>query len=250
MDHISNGRFVLGLGLGYRRTELEAVGASRRERTSRFEESLRLMKLLWAGEETNFEGHYWQVHNARMAITPVQKPHPPVWIAAQSSGAARRAASMGDACLLGPMPSWNDVQLLARVYWEALEEQSRVSSGLLAANRSIAISMERDTAIREAKATAEGKASLYGRWDMQEPTTVNLGGSAGRDLSDWAIVASPEDCSETISRCYHEQGLRHLGLGFLNLPREHLARLEYLQFISEELLPRLPQESTRPQGSN
>ena len=150
---------------------------------------------------------------------------------------------MGDACLLGPMPSWNDVQLLARVYWEALEEQSRVSSGLLAANCSIAISMERDTAIREAKATAEGKASLYGRWDMQEPTTVNLGGSAGRDLSDWAIVGSPEDCSETISRCYHEQGLRHLGLGFLNLPREHLARLEYLQFISEELLPRLPRRA-------
>lgn len=116
MDHISNGRFVLGLGLGYRETELEASGTNRTERVSRFEESLALMKLLWSGDEVNFEGQFWQVHNARVAITPVQKPNPPFWIAAQSRRAARRAATVGDGCLLGPQPSWTDIRYLAGMY--------------------------------------------------------------------------------------------------------------------------------------
>lgn len=240
MDHISNGNFVLGLGLGYRETELEAAGTNRQERAGRFEESLALMKLLWSGEEVNFEGQYWQIHHARVAVRPVQQPHPPVWIAAQSRGAARRAATLGDGCLLGPQPGWDAIRYLANAYWHAVEREGRPDRALLGAHRSLAIAKDRDTAIREAMALAEGKASMYGGWSMQERTTVDLGLTQGRPLSEWAIVGSPEECAETIGRCYHECGLRYLGLGFLNLPQDHSARLEYLQFVSEELLPRLP----------
>ena len=240
MDHISDGRFILGLGLGYRETELEASGTDRTERVSRFEESLTLMKLLWSGEEVNFEGRYWQVHNARVAITPVQKPNPPIWIAAQSRRAARRAAELGDGCLLGPQPSWDDFRYLSGMYWNAKERAGGASPGLLGAHRSIAIARDRETAIREAEAAAEGKARMYGGWDMQERSTVNLGLIQGRQLADWAIVGSPQDCAETISRAYHEQGLRYLGLASLNLPKDHQARLDHLQFIAEELLPLLP----------
>jgi alkanesulfonate monooxygenase SsuD/methylene tetrahydromethanopterin reductase-like flavin-dependent oxidoreductase (luciferase family) len=79
------------------------------------------MKGLWSGEEVDYEGEYWQVHNAKVAITPVQKPHPPIWIAAQSRRAPRRADATGDACVLGPQPAWEDIRYLARMYWDALE---------------------------------------------------------------------------------------------------------------------------------
>ena len=240
MDHICDGRFILGLGMGYRETELEAAGAIRKERAGRFEESLALMKRLWSGEEVDFDGEYWQVHNAKVAITPVQKPHPPIWIAAQSRRAARRAAAMGDACVLGPQPAWEDIRYLARMYWDAVESQGPQTSAMLGAHRSISIAKDKETAIRQAEAAAEGKAGMYGGWSMQEGSTVDLGLASGRNLEDWAIVGSPQDCAETISRCYHEQGLRYIGLGSLNLPQDHSARLEYLQLISEELLPLLP----------
>ncbi|MCH8225276.1 MAG: LLM class flavin-dependent oxidoreductase, partial [Chloroflexi bacterium] len=186
LDHISDGRFILGLGLGYRETELETSGTDRTERVSRFEGSLTLMKLLWSGEEVNFEGRYWQVHNARVAITPVQKPNPPIWIAAQSRRAARRAAELGDGCLLGSQPSWDDFRYLSGMYWNAKERAGGASPGLLGAHRSIAIARDRETAIREAEAAAEGKARMYGGWDMQERSTVNLGLTQGRQLADWA----------------------------------------------------------------
>ena len=76
VDHICHGRFTLGAGIGYRETELAAFGTNRRERVSRFEESLALMRQLWTGESVNFEGKYWQLHDGKMGFTPVQKPHP------------------------------------------------------------------------------------------------------------------------------------------------------------------------------
>ena len=91
------------------------------------------MQQLWTGEEVTFEGELWQVLEARMAITPVQKPHPPIWIAAQSAGAAHRAANVRDACLIGHQPIWEDFRFLAGKYRQAFVEVGKGSRGLLAA---------------------------------------------------------------------------------------------------------------------
>ena len=196
------------------------------------------MKRLWAGDAVTFEGKHWQVQDARMGFTPVQRPHPPLWIGAQSIGAVRRAAAMGDACLLGPQPSWEDLGLFAGTYKEALEEQGQNSNGILAAHRSIA--KDRERAITQATAAGEARAGMYGSFDMQEATTVDFGLSEPRELADWAIVGTPQDCAETITRCHDEYGLEYIGLSILNLPKGLSARLDHLQFISEELLPLLP----------
>ena len=96
IDHICNGRFILGIGVGYDTGELEAVGATRKERAARVEESLALMKALWTGEEVTFEGRFWSVRNARMGFRPAQDPHPPIWNASYSVPATRRAARACD----------------------------------------------------------------------------------------------------------------------------------------------------------
>ena len=240
MDHIAGGRLILGMGLGYRQVETEAFGTSRSQRVARFEESLELMKLLWSGEPVDFEGEFWQVHGARVAIPPAQRPHPPIWIAGQSESAVRRAAAIADGCLLGPQQSWDGIGQLSQVYREALEGQGGVASGVLGANRSIAMAQNRETAIRDAEDTGRRKQGMYGGWNMQERGTVDLGLSGARDLADWAIVGNPQECVESLTRAYHRQGLRYVGLGFLNLPSGQSARLEYLHYISEEFLAHLP----------
>ena len=239
LDQISNGRFTLGVGLGYVEKELEAFGTNREERVSRLEESISLMKELWTGEEVNHEGQHWTIRSGRVGITPVQKPHPPIWLAAQSRGAVRRAARIADACLLGPQPNWDDINNLSDMYWEAIAEQPG-KTGHLAANRSISVARDRETAISEAIAAGEAKAGLYTNFNMQESTTVDFGLGGSRDLTNWAIVGSPQDCAETITRAHEKNGLQHIGFGSLNLPKGKSARLEYLQLISEELLPLLP----------
>ena len=239
LDQISNGRFTLGVGLGYVEKELEAFGTNRAERVSRLEESIALMKQLWTGEEVNHEGQHWTVRGGRLGLTPVQKPHPPIWLAAQSRGAVRRAAAIADACLLGPQPNWDDIGRLAAMYWEAIAEQPG-KTGHLTATRSISVARDRETAVSEAIAAGEAKAGLYTNFNMQESTTVDFGLGGSRDLAKWAIVGNPQDCAETIVRCHEETGLEYVGFGALNLPKGKSARLEYLQLISEELLPLLP----------
>ncbi|MFQ6025959.1 MAG: LLM class flavin-dependent oxidoreductase [Dehalococcoidia bacterium] len=239
VDHISQGRFTLGAGIGYREAELAAFGTNRRDRVSRFEESLALMQQLWTGETVNFEGKHWQLRDGKMGFTPIQKPHPPVWIAAQSDGAARRAAALGDACLIGPQPSWEDFRYLAGKYREFVAAAGR-GPGLLAANRSMAIARDRETAVSEARAAGEAKAGMYANFNMQERSTVDLGLGGSRDLTDWAIAGSPQECVELIARCHEEDGLDFVGLACLNLPKEQSARFEYLQMIAEEFVARLP----------
>ena len=238
MDHISNGRFILGAGLGYREKELEAVGTTRRERVGRFEESIDLMKRLWSGEEVTFEGQHWRVHSGRLGLTPVQKPHPPIWIASQSAGAARRAASLGEGCLIAPQVGWQDLSALARSYWQALDEAGSSEKGILSVHRCISIAADRETAEREAREAAEASAAMYGGWDMQEPTMVDLRLSSERDIHDWAIAGSPEECAAVVQRCIEETRAGYIGFTFLNLPRDPSRRLEYLQFVSESLLSR------------
>src|SRR5215813_11526098 len=64
LDHITHGRLVLGIAIGYREQELEAAGLTRKDRAPKLEESLALMKQLWRGDEVTFEGAYTSVTGA------------------------------------------------------------------------------------------------------------------------------------------------------------------------------------------
>src|SRR5215467_12892289 len=72
LDHITHGRLDVGVAIGYRERELEAAGLARKDRVPKLEESLAVMKRLWAGEEVTFAGDYTKVTAGRMGFTPYQ----------------------------------------------------------------------------------------------------------------------------------------------------------------------------------
>ena len=92
-------RFIMQCGLGHGEREFAAFGINARHRPSRFEESLEIMRRLWAGETVTHQGR-WQVHEARISPTP---PDPiEVWVAASAKPAIERAARLGDGWLAAP----------------------------------------------------------------------------------------------------------------------------------------------------
>src|SRR6266567_4159114 len=93
LDHICHGRLDVGVSIGDREKELETVGLRRQDRVPKLEESLALMKRLWAGDEVSFAGSYTRVTAGRMGFRPHQEPHPPLEMGAQSVGATRQAAT-------------------------------------------------------------------------------------------------------------------------------------------------------------
>jgi F420-dependent oxidoreductase-like protein len=84
IDHLSNGRFILGIGAGYFEPEHKAYGITLpavKERVKRLEEAIQIITKLWTAEPTvSFKGQYYTLVDAPFAPKPVQKPHPPIMI--------------------------------------------------------------------------------------------------------------------------------------------------------------------------
>ena len=75
-------------------------GVERKERVSRFEEILTIVRRLWTEDSVTFEGKHFQLRGVQESLKPIQKPHPPIWIGATNDTAIRRAARMGDTWIL------------------------------------------------------------------------------------------------------------------------------------------------------
>lgn len=82
----------VGLGLGWSKDEFDAVGVSLKDRGRRGEEFLRLLKAVWTSDPVEFHGEFFQVPRSFIGPKPVQKPHPPIYMAAFTPDALRRTA--------------------------------------------------------------------------------------------------------------------------------------------------------------
>lgn len=97
LDHVSDGRAILGAGSGYLKEEFDILGVPFAERGARTDEYLRIIQTCWRAEgDIDFDGAFYSIHAARMAPRPVQRPRPPIWIGGNSMRAVRRAVELGD----------------------------------------------------------------------------------------------------------------------------------------------------------
>ncbi|MEU4227794.1 LLM class flavin-dependent oxidoreductase [Nonomuraea sp. NPDC026600] len=232
IDHLSRGRLILGCANGYRELELTAAGVSRKDRTSRVEEGIALMKALWSGRPVEFEGRWWNVQGGQMGYSPYRQPHPPIVLAAQSIGATKRAARIAEGVFYGPQASFGEIEPLIELYRRTAEEHER-QPGIIGAGRAIMIADSREAALRSAHAYAEKTMKMYSGWDMQEPGMASL--RLEGDLDEWAIIGWPQDCVEQILKA-HAVGLNHITLTAYNLPSDQQGRIEYVQRLAEEVV--------------
>ena len=97
LDFLSQGRVILGLGVGWMKEEFELLGAPRFEARGRVtDEYIKAFKELWTKENPAFRGDYCNFSALTFLPKPVQKPHIPIWIGGHSRHALRRAAELGD----------------------------------------------------------------------------------------------------------------------------------------------------------
>lgn len=94
-DHISGGRAVVGVGLG-EAMNLTPFGIGLEKPVGRTREAVTVMRKLWAEDVTNYRGKYYHLQDAFLQPKPVQKPHPPIWIAANSPKTMKMAGTLGD----------------------------------------------------------------------------------------------------------------------------------------------------------
>jgi probable F420-dependent oxidoreductase len=96
LDILSNGRLRAGFGLGWSADEFEAAGANQKERGARADEFLSALKTIWTEDPVEFHGKYFSVPRSIIGAKPVQKPHPPIYLAAYAPAALKRAATLAN----------------------------------------------------------------------------------------------------------------------------------------------------------
>lgn len=96
LDVVSGGRLNVGIGVGWYKEEYEALGYSFETRGRRCDEGLAILKRLWTGEPANWHGTTHHFEGARLGPSPVQRPHPPIYIGGHTPAAIRRVARFGD----------------------------------------------------------------------------------------------------------------------------------------------------------
>jgi probable F420-dependent oxidoreductase len=103
VDLLSGGRFILGLGTGYQKSEFHALGVEMEERNALFDETLDVLPLHWSGEPFTYEGCHFSARDVIARPRPVQDPIP-IWIGGNSALSRRRVAERGQGWmpLLGP----------------------------------------------------------------------------------------------------------------------------------------------------
>ena len=137
LDDISQGRLLLGVGAGGTGFDSAVLGAAEltpRERVDRFTEFLSLLTQLLDNEKVDFAGAYYRAVDARSFPGPVQRPHPPLVVAANGPRALRLAARYGEGWVTTGAQAQDD----EAAWWRSVAEVSaRFGDAAAAAGRTM-----------------------------------------------------------------------------------------------------------------
>src|SRR5262249_37840920 len=95
LDHLSGGRVIVGVGVGWLREEIEMLGVPYERRGAWSDEALDVMKRCWADERSKHAGEFFRFGDVGCYPKPVQKPYPPIWLGGRSPAAYLREAGFG-----------------------------------------------------------------------------------------------------------------------------------------------------------
>ena len=96
LQNLSNGRLILGAGVGWLEPEFAALGAVFRERGRRMDEGIALMRVVWTQDPVTFRTKYIPGEIADMTMTPLPSTPIPLWIGGSSDAALKRTIRLAD----------------------------------------------------------------------------------------------------------------------------------------------------------
>jgi probable F420-dependent oxidoreductase len=112
LDHLSNGRLILGVGAGWNLQEIANHRVDPDLRFTALRERVEAMKQIWTQDEASYDGKTVKFQPLRQWPKPLQKPHPPVFLGGAGEGTAKRVVRYGDGWL--PSGRHLDGDVLAR----------------------------------------------------------------------------------------------------------------------------------------
>jgi probable F420-dependent oxidoreductase len=219
LDQLSNGRVVLGVGLGWSQLEYESFGAEFRKRGARMDEALALVRRLWTEEKVAHDGRFFRLPELTMEPRPIQPDGPPIWVAGVDPRALDRAARLGDAWMCGPVQTWTAAKACLVRYRASCEAAGTVPAWVL--RRYTRITADRRQLEEEYLPDFVDAQLAYWRTSVEtdEERAMFARLDAGERLSPAEIAAdrfvggTPDDVIAELQRYHDETGCDYVHVG-------------------------------------
>jgi alkanesulfonate monooxygenase SsuD/methylene tetrahydromethanopterin reductase-like flavin-dependent oxidoreductase (luciferase family) len=210
-----------------------------RDRVPRMLEALELIKRLWTEEAVTFHGKHFRVTDATCTIRPVQKPYPPIWIAANADPAVVRTARLGLSWFINPHAALPTIER----QWERYKQTLAEANHPMPVARPIAleahVAATHEEAVETARPFLEAKYAAYAEWgqDKALPGEVSFKVPFDELARDRFVLGTPDEVIEQI-----EGRIRRLDSNYLifrmGWPGMEPAKiLQVIEMMGERVLP-------------
>jgi alkanesulfonate monooxygenase SsuD/methylene tetrahydromethanopterin reductase-like flavin-dependent oxidoreductase (luciferase family) len=246
LDLLSGGRLDVGLGRGYQHYEFERFGLELESGRGRWEESVDVILKSFGGQPFSYEGKFFTIPETSVFPQPVQHPHPPIWITAQSPASVEAAVRRGFHVLTGGFG----------IPLERIADFRRLFDRLVAEVRppcSLEVGVQRAVYVTDSRADARAAAE-EARWNMrvtlslrnhyervERGRAIPVPAASEPDLDDlldrFLVIGTPDTCIRQIARIRELVGITHFNCNFWFGDLEHARVLRSMELFAREVMP-------------
>jgi len=255
LDVVSGGRLDVGIGRGGTLQDYQTFQSDRGDSRARVEEGIALMRECWSGRPFDFRGRFHSAERLHVRPGPAQRPHPPLFVAANSEDSVRSAARLGLPTLSSYFVPADELQRRHAMYRDEARAAGRSEAEVERLMRQawgmrvVHVGPTRDEALRATEAPFMG----YQR-RIATLRSESLGGSVPdsfdrslvrlRPFQDYldeglAMIGSPDDVRDQLRDYLEATGYEHVLL-LMALPGLGTAEaLRSMRLFAEEVQPRI-----------
>jgi len=239
LDVITGGRFMLGVGLGYRPEEFAIFGVPMAERVSRLTEGVEIIRRLWTEDKVTHHGRHFTLDDVTIRPRPIQRPRPPIYVGSQVPAGVARAARIADGWLVVPVPRVDEFAAQARAFKAARAAVGLSADAQICRLLEVVCAPDEDTAIRRAAPYLLEKYAAYFSWGL-EGIRLDPGAKPEDQLRGLAAnrfaIGSPARVTEALL-AQHQAGATHLTMrvSWPGMPQKDV--LAGIELLGREVLP-------------
>jgi luciferase family oxidoreductase group 1 len=246
LDQLADGRLDVGLGRGYQQYEFERLGLDLDAARTRWDEAVDIILAALSGQPFSYRGTHYAIPETTVFPQPKQRPHPPMWVTAQSPQSVEATVRRGFNLLTGGFGVPVERMAQFRQQFDRLLEQVKPACAP-------EVGVQRAVYVTESQADAR-QASEEARWNMRvtlslrhryqqveaghaipvpapnEPSTDEL-------MDNFLVIGTPETVIRQIRRLQDAVGISHFNCSFWFGDLDQARVLKSMDLFAREVMP-------------
>lgn len=257
-DQVSGGRLEIGFGRGSSRYEYAGYNVSQEESQARFQETIKIVKGLLTTPDYSYDGQFHDLHHVNLVPPPLQKPHPPIYIAATRTPTTLEfVANSGHPIIIGVVLDYTAALDLCHRFIKMANEAGHamsmaripffrylyVAESAEQARQDTRAAMEWTQDMSQWRGTFSSGSEVYQRIEDFRRTRTTQPPSYEHIAEHRAFFGTPDDIVRRI-RALQDEGLEYFGCNFAfgGMPHEKVMRS--MELFAREVMPKLQSAET------